>query len=315
MDKEGFLEVETPVLQNNYGGAEAKPFITTLNALDQKMFLRISLEIELKKLMVGGLERVYEIGKVFRNEGIDRTHNPEFTEIEAYCANWDYNNTMDFIERLFEHVALKLFNTTQIEHTKENGEKIIIDLKRGWQKLTMKESIKKYAHISCDDLSDNQMREILLKSGKVEKKEVDESNRGLLIALLFSTFVEEHLIEPHHIIDHPIETTPLCKPLREPDKDQLVERFESFMLGHEFLNSYSELNNPILQRELLVEQQKRLQKDKTSPPLDEEFIEAITQGMPPCSGWGMGVDRFVMLFTNAHSIRDVIYFPLMKPED
>lgn len=317
-EEEGFLEVETPVLQSIYGGAEARPFITELNALEQEMFLRISLEIPLKKLIVGGMHRVYEIGRVFRNEGIDRNHNPEFTLLEAYAAYWDYNDMMDLVERLFEKLALALFGTTklQIKAAEEGGEAIEIDLKTPWKRMTMKDSIRQYGGLDVDAMTDDQMRELLAKSGHVETKKLKTLSRGLLIAALFEVNAEPHLIQPHHIIDHPIETTPLCKPHRHPaDRDHgLVERFETFILGQEICNAYSELNDPEMQRQLLVNQAKRREAgDEEASPLDEEFIEAICQGMPPTGGVGIGIDRLVMLLTSAHSIRDVLYFPWMKP--
>ena len=319
-EEQGFAEVETPVLQNVYGGAQARPFTTKLNALDhQEMFLRISLEIPLKKLIVGGQLKVFEIGKVFRNEGIDRTHNPEFTELEAYAAYWDYDDMMALTENLFAGIAMKLFGTTQLAITPEKSETpITIDLKTPWKRLSMKESIKIYGKIDVDAATDDKMRHILRDCGSFDPKEVVKASRGEMIAMLFEELVEEHLIQPHHIIDHPIETTPLCKLHRDPAlrKEQLVERFETFILGGEFCNSYTELNDPELQRKLLVEQaEKRLAGNEEACPLDEEFIEAICQGMPPTGGLGFGVDRLVMLFTGAHSIRDVLYFPLMRPEE
>lgn len=313
----GFMEVETPVLQNIYGGAQARPFTTELNALNQNMYLRISLEIPLKKLIVGGLLKVFEMGKVFRNEGLDRTHNPEFTELEAYAAYADYNDMMRLTEQLFETLAIELFGTTQLTFTIDEKE-ISIDLKAPWKRLSMTQSIKTYASIDVDTLSDEQLKEHLLKSGDLDPKTVKTATRGALIALLFETFVEEHLLQPHHIIDHPIETTPLCKPHRNPQlrAQGFVERFESFILGSEFCNSYTELNDPILQRELLEAQaQKRASGDEEASPLDEEFLEAICQGMPPTGGLGIGIDRLCMLFLKAHSIRDVLYFPLMRPEE
>lgn len=314
-DTHHFTEVETPVLQNVYGGAQARPFTTHLNALDQEMFLRISLEIPLKKLIVGGMLKVFEIGKVFRNEGIDRTHNPEFTELEAYAAYWDYHDMMVFTENLFQEIALKLFNTTELTFETEQGMHSI-DLKAPWKRMTMKESIKIYGQIDVDTLTDGEMRERLLKTESFHPKEIESATRGQLIAFLFEEFAESHLIQPHHIIDHPIETTPLCKLHRRPEerKERLVERFETFILGSEFCNSYTELNDPELQRELLVEQaHKKAAGDDEASPLDEEFIEAICQGMPPTGGLGIGVDRLVMLFTKAQSIRDILFFPLMRP--
>jgi lysyl-tRNA synthetase, class II len=318
LDKENFIEVETPVMQSIYGGAEARPFVTTLNALEQEMFLRISLEIPLKKLMIGGMGRVFEIGRVFRNEGIDRNHNPEFTLLEAYAPYWDYNDMMQLAENLFEKLAIELHGSTKVPATlPESGEEVMIDFKAPWPRMKMKESIQKYAKIDVNNLSDAEMRKLLLDSGHVDPKKIDAMSHGLLIAALFATFVEPHLIQPHHIIDHPIETTPLCKLHRDPKERAhgIVERFESFVLGQEICNAYSELNDPELQRELLEQQALRRDAgDEEAAPLDEEFIEAICQGMPPAGGLGIGLDRLVMLMTHSHSIRDVLFFPWMKPE-
>lgn len=316
---QGFLEVETPVLQSIYGGAEARPFITKLNALDQEMFLRISLEIPLKKLLVGGMGRVYEIGRVFRNEGIDRSHNPEFTLLEAYASYWDYNDMMRLLENLFEMVALEIHGTTKVPiRTSEEGEVVEIDMKAPWPRLTMKESIKKFGGLDVDTMSDEEIRKLLLDSGECEPKKLKTLSRGLLIAALFEVKAEHHLVQPHHIIDHPIETTPLCKLHRDPEhaKHGIVERFESFIMGQEICNAYSELNDPIQQRKLLEAQaQRRDAGDEEASPLDEEFIEAICQGMPPAGGLGIGIDRLIMMMTNSHSIRDVLFFPWMKPMD
>lgn len=314
----GFLEVETPILQSIYGGAEAKPFITKLNALDQEMFLRISLEIPLKKLIVGGMDKVFEVGKVFRNEGIDRNHNPEFTLLEAYASYWDYHDMMHTIESLFEKLALQLFGSTKVPYRHpETEETLEIEMKAPWIRLTMKEAIKKYSQLDVETMSDEAIRQKLLSSGHMDPKEIKELSRGILIQSLFEVYVEPHLVQPHHIIDHPIETTPLAKPHRNPKdrKEGLVERFESFILTQEIANSYSELNDPETQRALLELQAERREKgDEEASPLDEEFIEAICQGMPPCGGIGIGIDRAVMLFSGAHSIRDVLYFPWMKPQ-
>jgi lysyl-tRNA synthetase, class II len=311
-----FMEVETPILQSIYGGAEARPFETKLNALDQDMFLRISLEIPLKKLIVGGMGRVYEMGRVFRNEGIDRNHNPEFTLLEAYAANWDYLDMMVFVETLFEKIAIDLYGTTKVPYTPSEGaETIYIDMKAPWTRLTMKESIKKYGNVDVDTLKDEQIRKMLEDSGHVDLKKLKGLSRGLLIAALFEVLVEPHLIQPHHIYDHPIETTPLCKPHRDPKfRDEgLVERFESFIITQEICNSYTELNDPEIQRKLLeIQADRKDAGDEEASPLDEEFIEAICQGMPPTGGIGIGIDRMVMILTNTHSIRDVLYFPWMK---
>lgn len=317
-EEENFLEVETPILQNIYGGANAKPFLTHLNALDkQQMYLRIALEIGLKKLLVGGIPRLFELSKVFRNEGIDRSHNPEFTMIEAYAAYWDYHDMMRFQEKIFSRIAKELFGSDQVPFTSQDGKEIILNFSSPWPRLTMKESIKKYADIDVDRLEDREIKKIIIEKGNVDPKEVLHATRGLLIAHLFECFVEEHLIQPVHIIDHPIETTPLCKTHRSPDgtPETIVERFESFILGYEFSNAYSELNDPILQKDLLIDQVKRRDLgDEEAHPLDEEFIEAICQGMPPAGGIGIGIDRLVMLFTNQHTIREVVYFPMMKPK-
>lgn len=312
-----FLEVETPILQSIYGGAEAKPFKTVLNALDQEMFLRISLEIPLKKLIVGGMNRIYEMGRVFRNEGIDRNHNPEFTLLEAYAAYWDYNDMMEFVEKLFEKLAMDLYGTTLVPHTPyEGADTIYVNMKAPWKRMSMKECIKQYGKLDVDEMDDEQIRKFLKESGKVDLKKLGGLSRGLLIAALFEVTAEPHLIQPHHVIDHPIETTPLCKPHRDPQlrEQGLVERFESFILTQEVCNAYTELNDPEIQRHLLeLQAQRRDAGDEEASPLDEEFIEAICQGMPPTGGIGIGIDRLVMILTNSHSIRDVLYFPWMKP--
>lgn len=312
LDEANFLEIETPILQNIYGGAEAKPFNTHINALNQDMYLRIALEIAHKKLLVGGFNRVYEIGKVFRNEGIDKTHNPEFTLLEAYASYWDYNDLMEFTEKLYETIALKLNNSTKVTFGSH-----IIDLKTPWKRLTMKQAIKEYGKVDVESLTDDQLKTKLLETS-VDRDKLKNATRGNLIALLFEELVEDKLIQPHHITDHPIETTPLCKLHRDPKEKEkkIVERFESFIAGNEILNAYSELNDPEMQRELLLDQvKKRLAGDEEAHPLDEEFIEAICQGMPPAAGFGIGIDRLIMLFTNSLSIRDVIFFPIMRPEE
>jgi lysyl-tRNA synthetase class 2 len=313
----GFLEVETPVVQTIYGGAEARPFETRLNALDQHMFLRISLEIPLKKLIIGGMDKVFEMGKVFRNEGIDRTHNPEFTMMEAYAAYWDYNDMMKCVENLYEMLAMELLGTTQVPvNVPGQEEPVIVDVKAPWKRISMKDSLKEYAGIDVDNMTDEQMRQHLLNSGHIDPKKVPGLSRGLLIGAMFEVEVEPHLIQPHHITDHPEETTPLCKVHRGVEERQagLIERFESFILCGEICNAYSELNDPLKQRELLEYQSARRDAgDEEASPMDEEFLEAICQGMPPTGGVGIGIDRLVMLFTNNHSIRDVLYFPWMKP--
>jgi len=314
--EKGFMEVETPVLQSIYGGAEAKPFTTKLNALDQEMFLRISLEPPLKKLIVGGFEKVFEIGKVFRNEGLSTRHNPEFTLLEAYAAYHDYNDMMVIVETLYERLALEIFGTTEVPARLPGTDEVIyLQMKAPWKRMTMKEAVKTYAGIDVDTKTDDELKEILIKSGHVEKDDVKDLSKGLLIGALFEVFGEPHLIQPHHIIDHPIETTPFSKLHRDPAEKAkgIVERFESFIMKIEGANSYTELNDPVLQKKLLLEQAQRKEKgDEEASPYDEEFVEAIEQGMPPTGGVGIGIDRLVMLFTEAQSIRDVLFFPLMK---
>ena len=265
------------------------------------------------------MRRVFEIGRVFRNEGIDRNHNPEFTLLEAYAPYWDYNEMMRLVENLFEKLALELHGTTKVPASSpETGEQITIDFKAPWPRLKMKDSIQKFGKLDVDKLSESDMRKLLIESGHIDQKKLDSMSRGLLIAALFAVYVEPHLIQPHHIIDHPIETTPLCKLHRDPQEraNGIVERFESFVMGQEICNSYSELNDPELQRQLLEQQaQRRDAGDEEASPLDEEFIEAICQGMPPAAGLGIGLDRLIMLLTNSHSIRDVLFFPWMKPQE
>ncbi|MBQ8498573.1 lysine--tRNA ligase [Chlamydia sp.] len=314
MDQQGFLEVETPILQTIYGGAEATPFVTTLKALHTQMFLRISLEISLKKILVGGMPRIYEIGKVFRNEGIDRTHNPEFTMIEAYGAYLDYNDVMKYVENLVEYVVRSLYNgETKVTYSHLKSGPQVVDFKAPWIRMTMKESISVYGGVDVDLHADHELRKILETQTSLPKKDYVSATRGEMIALLFDALVCDKLIAPHHITDHPLETTPLCKTLRSGD-DSLVERFESFCLGKELCNAYSELNDPLKQRELLEEQmqKKALDPDSEYHPIDEEFLEALCQGMPPAGGFGIGIDRLVMMLTDAASIRDVLYFPVMR---
>ncbi len=315
--QQGFVEVETPILQNVYGGAAARPFMTHLNALDEEMFLRISLEIPLKKLLVGGLEKVFEIGKVFRNEGIDKTHNPEFTMVEAYASYWDYNDMMVFTETLLERIARDLYGSTEVPALAKDGTEHLVNFAAPWKRLSMVDAIREYGGVDINACDDAGLRKILEQRCHQDPAELVKKPRGLLIQLLFEELAEKHLIQPHHIIDHPIETTPLCKLHRDPGlrAQRFVERFESFVLGGELCNSYSELNDPELQRHLLEDQAaQKAAGNEEANPLDEEFIEAICQGMPPAGGLGIGIDRLVMLFTHAESIRDVLFFPLMRPE-
>lgn len=302
-NKLGFIEVETPVLQTVYGGAKAKPFKTHINAWNMDLFLSISPELYLKRLLVGGFEKVYTITKNFRNEGVDRTHNPEFTMFELYWAYKDYNDIMNYVEDLFVHLSKKINGTTEIEYDNKK-----ISLKKPWQKLTMYESLKKYAKIDVEKLSDNEIKKLI----KEHKIELPEYNRGWAINYLFEELVEPHLIQPTFITDYPKETSPLCKEKR--GNPELIERFEFFINGHEFGNAYSELNNPIIQKELLEKQEKeRLKGDQEANPMDKDFILALEHGMPPAGGLGIGVDRLVMLLTNSTTVREVIAFPTMKP--
>lgn len=313
-----FLEVETPILQNTYGGASARPFVTHHNSLKTDPFLRISLEIPLKKLLVGGYPRIFELGKVFRNEGIDRTHNPEFTMLELYSAGWDYHNMMDIAEEIFVSCAKKLnLDLCSIEYEEHK-----VDLSKPFARISMLDSVKNVTGIDAATLPLDDLRKATAKKNQVPLQETKALSRGQCLIALFEEQVEATLIQPVHITDHPIESTPLCKRLRDPmdgsqdlhDPDALilVERFETFIVGKEFCNAYSELNDPIEQQALLELQQK--DKDEESHPLDWEFIEAMNQGMPPAGGLGIGVDRLCMLLTGSSSIREVLFFPTLKPQ-
>ncbi|MBU3913556.1 MAG: lysine--tRNA ligase [Nanoarchaeota archaeon] len=307
LNSRDYLEVDTPVLQPIYGGAAAKPFLTHLNALDMKLYLRISNELYLKRLIVGGFERVYEFARDFRNEGIDRTHNPEFTQVELYQAYADYNEMMKICEELWGYVAKKVLGTTEIDY---QGNKI--NLKAPWQRLSMKEAIKKYAKIDVDSLDDEKLSEIIEKNRIKSKGTI----RGWMIASIFEHFCEKHLIQPTFIYDYPEETTPLCKSKRGDSLTTLVERFELYILGMEIGNAYSELNNPVKQEILLEQQAKELKKgNEEANPMDEDFVDALEVGMPPTGGLGIGIDRMVMLLTNSSSIKDVLLFPFMKPQE
>ncbi|MCD8506945.1 lysine--tRNA ligase [Candidatus Woesebacteria bacterium] len=301
LDEHNFLEVETPTLQPMYGGANARPFVTHINAWDIPQYLKISDELYLKRLIVGGFERVYEIDKDFRNEGVDRTHNPEFTMMECYAAYWDYNDMMTLTEKVYENAAIAIHGTTEVEY---QGMKI--DFRGPWRRLPMKDAIREYLGIDVDELSDDELR-AAIKDHKLEYE--GEWIRGLGIATLFEA-VEEHLIQPVFITDMPRETTSLCKPHREDAS--LIERFEPYIAGWEVGNAYTELNDPVLQRQFWEEER---DDDDEAHPLDEDFIETLEYGMPPTGGLGMGLDRMVMLLTNQTKIRDVILFPTMKPRE
>jgi len=304
LDDLGFLEVETPMLVSNAGGAAARPFETHYNALDEDVKLRISLELYLKRLIVGGMERVYEIGRVFRNEGLDTRHNPEFTLMELYQAYTDYHGMMDLTENMFRHIAQEVCHTTTIPYAE-----VEIDLGKPFERLTMIDAIKKYTGIDFEEI----------KTTEKAKKLADEKGvhyearhvRGDIINLFFEEFVEEHLIQPTFIMDHPVEVSPLTK--RKPDKPELVERFELFIYAREMCNAYSELNDPIDQRERFKAQEAALAAgDEEANTTDEDFLNALEIGMPPTGGIGYGIDRLVMLFTNSPAIRDVLLFPTMK---
>lgn len=304
MEKKGFIEVEVPLLQTQYGGAKAKPFVTHINAWDMDMYLAISPELYLKRLLVGGFEKVYTLCKNFRNEGVDRTHNPEFTMIEFYMAYADYNTMMQLTEELFEFICKEMHGKTKIEYMGKP-----LDFTRPWKKITMNDSIKEYADIDVEKLSDDELE----KKVKELKIDIGKFSRGKAVEALFEELVEEKLIQPTFIIDYPKESTPLTKVHRK--NPELVERFEFFINGAEVGNAYSELNDPIVQRKLLEKQAKELSEgEEEAHPMDEEFVRSMEIGMPPAGGIGIGVDRLVMLMTGAHSLRDVILFPTMKPE-
>ncbi|MCR5599260.1 MAG: lysine--tRNA ligase [Ruminococcus sp.] len=304
LDNQGFMEVETPMLVSNAGGAAARPFETHYNALDEEVKLRISLELYLKRLIVGGLERVYEIGRVFRNEGVDTRHNPEFTLMELYQAYTDYYGMMDLTENMFRHVAQEVCGTTCVPY----GE-YMIDLGKPFERLTMIDAVKKYSGVDFSEIKTlEEARKIADEKG-VEYE--DRHKRGDILNLFFEAYVEEHLIQPTFIMDHPIEISPLTK--KKPDAPDYVERFELFITGREMCNAYSELNDPIDQRERFKAQEEALsQGDEEANRTDEDFLRALEIGMPPTGGIGYGIDRLVMLLTNSASIRDVLLFPTMK---
>ena len=307
LDGQGFLEVETPMLVSNAGGAAARPFETHYNALDEDVKLRISLELYLKRLIVGGMERVFEIGRVFRNEGLDTRHNPEFTLMELYQAYTDYYGMMDLTENMFRYVAQEVCGTTVIPYAEET-----IDLGKPFERLTMVDAVKKYAGVDFDQIPDTAAAKKLADEKGVHYEE--RHTKGDILNLFFEEFVEEHLIQPVFIMDHPVEISPLTK--RKPDKPDYVERFELFIYGREMCNAYSELNDPIDQRERFKAQEAALAAgDEEANTTDEDFMNALEIGMPPTGGIGYGIDRLVMLLTNSPAIRDVLLFPTMKSLD
>ncbi len=307
LDAQDFIEVETPMLVANAGGAAARPFLTHSNALDEEFKLRISLELYLKRLIVGGLERVYEIGRVFRNEGVDTRHNPEFTLMELYQAYTDYNGMMDLTENLYRHVAQEVLGTTTITY---NG--VEMDLGKPFERITMVDAVKKYAGVDFNEINSDEEAKAIAKEHHVEFE--DRHKKGDILSLFFEEYAEEHLIQPTFVIDHPIEISPLTK--KKPEDPNYVERFELFMNGWEMANAYSELNDPIDQRERFKAQEALLaQGDEEANTTDEDFLNALEIGMPPTGGIGYGIDRLTMLLTDSPAIRDVLLFPTMKSLD
>ena len=307
LDGQGFMEVETPMLVANAGGAAARPFETHFNALNEDLKLRISLELYLKRLIVGGLERVYEIGRVFRNEGLDTRHNPEFTLMELYQAYTDYNGMMDLTENLYRHVAQEVLGTTKIVY-----KGIEMDLGEPFERITMGDAVKKYAGVDWNEVETLEQARELAKEHNLEFEE--RHKKGDILNLFFEEYVEEHLLQPTFVMDHPVEISPLTK--KKPENPNYVERFEFFMNGWEMANAYSELNDPIDQRERFAAQEEAFAAgDEEANHTDEDFLNALEIGMPPTGGIGFGIDRMCMLLTGAEAIRDVLLFPTMKPLD
>ncbi len=304
LDGQGFIEVETPMLVSNAGGAAARPFETHFNALDEDLKLRISLELYLKRLIVGGLERVYEIGRVFRNEGLDTRHNPEFTLMELYQAYTDYNGMMDLTENLYRYVAQEVLGSTKITYKGTE-----MDLGKPFERITMVEAVKKYAGVDFHEIHTLEEARAVAKEKGITVE--TRHKKGDILNLFFEEFVEEHLIQPTFLMDHPVEISPLTK--RKPDNPDYVERFEFFMNGWEMANAYSELNDPIDQRERFQAQEEQFaQGNEEANHTDEDFLNALEIGMPPTGGIGYGIDRMVMLLTDSAAIRDVLLFPTMK---
>ncbi len=307
LDSLGFMEVETPMLVSNAGGAAARPFETHFNALDEDLKLRISLELYLKRLIVGGLEKVYEIGRVFRNEGLDTRHNPEFTLMELYQAYTDYNGMMELTENMYRYVAQKVLGTTKIVY---NG--VEMDLGKPFERITMTEAVKKYSGVDFGEIHSDEEAKAVAKAHDIAFEE--RHKKGDILNLFFEEYAEEHLIQPTFVTEHPIEISPLTK--KKPDDPEHVERFEFFMNGWEMANAYSELNDPIDQRERFKAQEELLAKgDEEANRTDEDFMNALELGMPPTGGIGYGIDRMCMLLTDSAAIRDVLLFPTMKTVD
>ena len=307
LDDQGFMEVETPMLVQNAGGAAARPFETHFNALDEDLKLRISLELYLKRLIVGGMEKVYEIGRVFRNEGLDTRHNPEFTLMELYQAFTDYHGMMDLTENLYRYVAKEVTGSEVLQYGEHT-----MDLSKPFERITMVDAVKKYANIDFNEVADTEAAKALAKEHGIEFEERHE--KGDILNLFIEEYVEEHLIQPTFVMDHPIEISPLTK--KKPEDPNYVERFEFFMNGWEMANAYSELNDPIDQRARFEAQEKAFEAgDDEANHTDEDFLNALSIGMPPTGGIGFGIDRMVMMMTNSPAIRDVLLFPTMKSLD
>lgn len=305
LKSKGFHEVDSPYLQTVYGGANARPFKTHIHSLDMDLYLAVSPELYLKRLIIGGYEKVFTIARNFRNEGIDRWHNPEFTMMELYQAYADYNDMMNLFEDIYIYVIKRIHGKTRI---KFKGKEL--DFKKPWKRLTMRDVIRRYVKIDVENMSESELKEFV-EQNKIETK---ENSWGMYVQAIFEHFCEDKLEQPVFVLDHPLESTPLCKVHRNDKLCRTIERFEPFCLGVELGNAYSELNDPILQKKLLEEQQKLLTKgDEEAHPYDEDFVNALETGMPPTGGLGLGIDRMVMLLTGQESIRDVILFPFMRP--
>ena len=307
LEEEGYLEVETPVLNTISGGATARPFSTHHNALDIDMYLRIALELNLKRLIVGGFEKVYEIGRVFRNEGMDIRHNPEFTELELYAAYEDYHDMMDIVEKIFSRTSQEILGTTKITYQGQE-----LDLAPGWKKITMIDSIKEACGVDFNEIKTDEEAVALAKERGIEIPDKTKETRGDVISLFFDEYVEHTLIQPTFIYEYPVEISPLAK--KCPNNKAMTERFEVFICGREYGNAFSELNDPIDQYERFKKQVEAKEAgDEEAADMDEDFVQALEIGLPPTGGLGIGVDRLVMLLTDSDSIRDVLLFPTMKP--
>ncbi|HOL92550.1 MAG TPA: lysine--tRNA ligase, partial [Clostridiales bacterium] len=307
LDERDFLEVDTPMLNTIQGGAAARPFITHHNTLDLDLYLRIAPELYLKRLIVGGFEKVYEMGRMFRNEGMSVKHNPEFTMMEVYEAYNDYKGMMELTEELISTVARNVLGTTKIVYQGQE-----IDLTTPWKRMTMRDAVLEYTGIDFDRIRTDEEARAAAREKKIHVE--DKLTKGEVMNLVFEEMVEEHLIQPTFIMDYPVEISPLTK--RKPDKPELTERFELFITGREMANAYSELNDPIDQKERFVQQvRKREEGDEEASMMDDDFINALEYGMPPTGGLGIGVDRLIMLLTDSYSIRDILLFPTMKPRD